>query len=56
MKDWNKEVGYLENTRKRMWTDDYFEFLVNQVWRIDHPVKILDVGCGYGDLGKDYYL
>lgn len=52
MKDWNKEVGYLENTRKRMWNDDYFEFLVKHVWKIDHPVNILDVGCGYGDLGK----
>ena len=52
MKDWNKELGYLENTRQRMWNDDYFEFLVKQVWKIDYPVKILDVGCGYGDLGK----
>ncbi len=51
MRDWNNEMNYLQSTRQRMWNDDYFEFLVRQVWKIDKPVKILDFGCGYGDLG-----
>ncbi|WP_050008362.1 class I SAM-dependent methyltransferase [Butyrivibrio sp. WCE2006] len=51
MKDWNKELDYLQSTRQKMWNDDYFEFLVRQVWKINRPVSILDFGCGYGDLG-----
>lgn len=51
MQDWNKEIDYLQSTRQRMWNDDYFEFLVRQVWKIDKPVSVLDIGCGYGDLG-----
>ena len=51
MKDWNKEIEYLQSTRRRMWNDDYFEFLVRKVWKIEEPVNILDFGCGYGDLG-----
>ena len=35
-----------------MWNDDYFEFLVKCVWKIDRPVKILDFGCGYGFLAQ----
>ncbi|SHJ07623.1 Methyltransferase domain-containing protein [Pseudobutyrivibrio xylanivorans DSM 14809] len=35
-----------------MWNDDYFEFLVKCVWKIDRPVKILDYGCGYGFLAQ----
>lgn len=51
MQDWNKEMDYLQSTRQRMWNNDYFEFLVKQVWKIDKPVSILDIRCGYGDLG-----
>lgn len=51
MKDWNKELDYLQSTRQKMWNDDYFEFLVRKVWKINRPVSILDFGCGYGDLG-----
>lgn len=24
---------------------------MRQVWKISEPVQVLDVGCGYGDLG-----
>lgn len=34
-----------------MWNDDYFEFLVKYVWKIDKPINIVDFGCGYGFLG-----
>lgn len=33
------------------WNEDYFCFLVRQVWNIRTPVNILDFGCGYGFLG-----
>lgn len=26
-------------------------FLIEQVWKIDRPVNVLDCGCGYGFLG-----
>lgn len=52
MKDWGKEKDYLNSTRQHMWNDDYFEFLVKCVWKIDKPVKIIDFGCGYGFLAQ----
>ncbi|WP_408070210.1 hypothetical protein [Butyrivibrio sp. JL13D10] len=35
-----------------MWNNDYFEFLVKCVWKIDKPVRIIDFGCGYGFLAQ----
>ncbi|SDI74696.1 Methyltransferase domain-containing protein [Pseudobutyrivibrio sp. 49] len=52
MKNWGKEKDYLTSTRQHMWNDDYFEFLVKCVWKIDKPVKIIDFGCGYGFLAQ----
>ena len=54
MDNWGTEtkIDYLEKTREHLWNDDYFEFLVKTVWKIDKPVRILDIGCGYGYLGK----
>ncbi len=49
--DWNEKIEYLKNTRKYMWNDDYFEFLVKCVWKLNRPVNIIDFGCGYGFLG-----
>ena len=48
---WKGKLEYLLRTRKSMWNDDYMEFLVTKVWKIDKPVKVLDCGCGYGFLG-----
>ncbi len=38
-------------SRKQFWNDDYFEFLVKCVWKLDQPINIIDFGCGYGYLG-----
>ena len=27
------------------------QFLIEQVWKLDKPVKVLDCGCGYGFMG-----
>ncbi len=48
---WEKKLEYLLRTRNGMWNDDYMEFLIKNVWKIDKPVKVLDCGCGYGFLG-----
>ena len=34
-----------------MYNDDYIEFLVNSVWKINNPIHLIDFGCGYGYLG-----
>ena len=48
--DWGLKKEYLHSTRKNLWNNDYFEFLVKGVWKIDKPVRIIDFGCGYGYL------
>ncbi|CAH1211581.1 class I SAM-dependent methyltransferase [Paenibacillus sp. JJ-223] len=48
---WDTKIGYLRNTRWLYYNDDYLEFLVKSVWKIDKPVNIVDFGCGYGYLG-----
>lgn len=48
---WSNRISYLRNTRKSMWNEDYFEFLIHKVWCISKPIEILDCGCGYGALG-----
>ncbi len=50
-RDWNKYQTYLLNTRKYFWNDDYLNFLVKNVWKIDKPIKVIDFGCGFGYLG-----
>lgn len=48
---WDTQIDYLKETRKQMWNDDYFEFLVKTVWKLNRPINIVDFGCGYGYLG-----
>ena len=48
---WDTKIEYLRNTRDLYYNDDYLSFLVNTVWRIDRPVRMIDFGCGYGYLG-----
>ena len=49
---WAEKLEYLIRSRKNSWNDDYAKFLVQQVWKLDQPVKVLDCGCGLGFLGK----
>lgn len=48
---WDNQIEYLRNTRWLYYNDDYLEFLVQRVWKINKPVNIIDYGCGYGYLG-----
>ncbi|MFC5529455.1 class I SAM-dependent methyltransferase [Cohnella yongneupensis] len=49
--EWDNRIEYLSQTRWLYYNDDYLEFLVQKVWKINRPVKIIDYGCGYGYLG-----
>lgn len=48
---WDNKIEYLKNTRWLYYNDDYLEFLIQRVWKIHKPVKIIDYGCGFGYLG-----
>ena len=49
---WNDKKEYLARSRKYQWNDDYLSFLINQVWKINRPVSVLDCGCGDGSFCK----
>lgn len=49
--DWDEKIDYLRKTRNLYYNDDYLEFLIQSVWKISDPVRIVDYGCGYGFLG-----
>jgi SAM-dependent methyltransferase len=49
--DWDSKIDYLSKTRGLYFNDDYIEFLVRTVWKIDKPIRLIDFGCGYGYLG-----
>ncbi|RTE11753.1 methyltransferase domain-containing protein [Paenibacillus whitsoniae] len=49
--EWDSKIAYLSKTRELYYNDDYLEFLVRSVWKINAPVRIVDFGCGYGYLG-----
>jgi 2-polyprenyl-3-methyl-5-hydroxy-6-metoxy-1,4-benzoquinol methylase len=48
---WDNKIEYLKNTRWLYYNDDYLQFLVQFVWKIDKPVSVIDYGCGFGYLG-----
>ncbi len=48
---WNGKIEFLQTTRNRLWNDDYFAFLVERVWQLNAPMRVIDFGCGYGFLG-----
>lgn len=47
----NWDTKYLKDSRTTMWNDDYMEFLVERVWKINKPVNVVDFGCGVGFMG-----
>ena len=48
---WNERIETLKAFRHGWWNEDYFEFLVKSVWKIDRPVRVVDFGCGFGYMG-----
>ena len=49
--DWGPKYDYLRHTRSLYHNDDYLQFLVEKVWRLNARCDIVDLGCGYGFLG-----
>ena len=47
---WSEKRRYLEVSRLHYHNDDYIEFLVRRVWRLETPCRIVDFGCGRGYL------
>lgn len=48
---WDNQIDYLKRTRGLYYNDDYLDFLIQRVWKLNEPVRIIDYGCGYGYLG-----
>lgn len=48
---WNRHMERTRVWKRLYWNDDYFRFLVKEVWNLNKPINILDFGCGYGFLG-----
>jgi Predicted transcriptional regulators len=46
-----KEKNLYKN-RKYFWNDDYLEFLVKNVWKVESPVDVIDFRCCEGYLGQ----
>ena len=49
--DWDGSYGELTKTRFLYQNEDYLAFLVERVWKISAPVRLVDFGCGYGWVG-----
>ena len=50
MSGWNDKLEFLKSIRKDWCNTDYIEFLIEKVWNISKPMKLVDFGCGYGYL------
>ncbi len=51
VENWDTAKEYLSRSRFVGHNDDYLEFLVRNVWRLDRPLRIADFGCGLGYMG-----
>ena len=46
---WDDKAAYLAATRRLYHNEDYWRFLVREVWQLgEAPVRMIDFGCGYG--------
>lgn len=52
---WNQHMERTRIWKRLYWNDDYFRFLVKEVWKFSKPINILDFGCGYGFLGMKLF-
>jgi SAM-dependent methyltransferase len=48
---WDDQFEYLRQARILQHNNDYLEFLVTRVWKLDRPCRVIDFGCGYGKFG-----
>jgi SAM-dependent methyltransferase len=50
--NWDDKAEFLAETRRLYHNEDYWRFLVREVWRLDAPVRVIDFGCGAGWAGR----
>ncbi len=48
---WNDKVEWLKAIRTGWFNEDYIQFLIDKVWKLNDPVNIIDFGCGFGYIG-----
>jgi SAM-dependent methyltransferase len=48
---WNEKLDFLKAVRTGWFNNDYIEFLIERVWKINRAVNIIDFGCGFGYVG-----
>jgi ubiquinone/menaquinone biosynthesis C-methylase UbiE len=48
---WDNATEHLDLCNILHHNDDYLEFLVRRVWKLDQPCKLAEFGCGYGRMG-----
>lgn len=50
--NWKNRTNVIEHDRLFFWNEDYLNYLIKEVWRIQKPVNIIEFCCCDGDLGK----
>ena len=48
---WDSSADYLQLCRILQHNDDYLEFLVTRVWKLDQTCRLAEFGCGFGKMG-----
>ncbi len=48
----NGKENSLYKNRKYFWNDDYLEFLIRKVWKVEAPVDVIEFRCCDGYLGQ----
>jgi ubiquinone/menaquinone biosynthesis C-methylase UbiE len=53
---WDEAGDYLRDCYILNHNHDYLEFLVQRVWKLDRPSRVVEFGCGYGRIGLQLML
>ncbi len=48
---WDQLGEYLRQSYILLHNDDYLEFLVQRVWKLDQVCRLVEFGCGFGKIG-----
>jgi SAM-dependent methyltransferase len=48
---WDEAGKYLQECFVLQHNEDYLEFLVTRVWKLDQPCRLAEFGCGAGKMG-----
>jgi transcriptional regulator with XRE-family HTH domain len=51
---WNNRADRTNLHRKYFWNNDYLQFLIDRVWKINSPVNIIEFRCGDGYLAEKF--